>query len=457
MAITLTGTGGLFTRLGKIGKAIRDINTFQGTTAPAFISGIMGQYDSLRPAVADVPPLQSKVQGDVALILPTLQAVARETLYQMVLADTPSASLSLETQLRELVRQMNGGPTTVKASTVGLSVGSLSIGSPSWNGVLVTSTKRGDGLVQELIIPEVGRLVCSQDSQTGGATAGNEVFTYTGEPASTSAWDSGWPEGSGAATSLTAIDGGEDAGLNLLTNSDFETFVSNTPSRWVLGGAYAGTLVRESTAQFFDGAKSVEFVGDATTNLQMEQTFADSINGTSSVLFPERSYAINLWLKVNSVPAAGVITVSLVDGSGTVINDSQGTANSFTISAPGLTTSWASRTGVFRLPRVLPDVVKLRIRATTAISSGTSVFMDRAAMGSMVTLYAGGPLAAIFSGSSKFIGGDGWEITATNDRGGATLGSTFQALFDRLFGTRQLGILLPSAGSPTIADTLITS
>ena len=39
MAVTLTGDGGLFTRLGRIIKAIRNLNGFRGTTPPAYGSG----------------------------------------------------------------------------------------------------------------------------------------------------------------------------------------------------------------------------------------------------------------------------------------------------------------------------------------------------------------------------------------------------------------------------------
>jgi hypothetical protein len=81
-------------------------------------------------------------------------------------------------------------------------------------------------------------------------------------------------------------------------------------------------------------------------------------------------------------------------------------------------------------------------------------------------------MAAIFSGqtTAPFIAntsasappgtpgnGDGFILTATNNYGGASNLSTWQQLFERLFGMRALGLVLPSSGGPTIADSLIST
>jgi hypothetical protein len=152
---------------------------------------------------------------------------------------------------------------------------------------------------------------------------------------------------------------------------------------------------------------------------------------------------------IRGVPIFRAHTRNLsADHTGTAVNLVGGLLDQGTSTAPYVKNA---------LPRVLPATVRLRVRVSTAISSGTNIFIDRLAMGTISALYTGGPGAAIFSGNVPFIQGDGWNVTTTNDRGGSSNMGTFQALFDRLFNMRALGLLLPSSGLPTIADTLISA
>lgn len=213
------------------------------------------------------------------------------------------------------------------------------------------------------------------------------------------------------------------------------------------GGTYTPATTTAGSANAFIG-RAVEFDSDGSQLTTLNQPV------TLSAL---SQYAFNLWMLADVVPAAGVITVDLVDGiGGTVITDEQGTSSSFTITCSGLSTSFAARNGVFRTPRVMPDKVYLRIRISTAVSSGTSIFFDHASLVQMTELYTGGPSAAIFSGKSPFYAGDTqvtpdyFTITTTNDRAGS-----FQEWFNRNFDMASLGLLLPSASSGTISDSLI--
>lgn len=190
----------------------------------------------------------------------------------------------------------------------------------------------------------------------------------------------------------------------------------------------------------------------------MTQQLNNASTGTAGTVQPLTSYAVNLALKVDVVPAAGVLTIDLIDGNSNVIQDAQGNNNSFAVTLSGATTSWVFHSGVFRMPRALPAAMFLRIRLSTGLSSGSNLFIDHLAMGALTRLYNGGPGRAIFSGNANFISGDGWDMTTTNDFGGSSNLATFQWLFERLFGMRSLGLLLPSAvSSPSIGDTLITS
>lgn len=216
------------------------------------------------------------------------------------------------------------------------------------------------------------------------------------------------------------------------------------------GGTFTPSTVSGGSANAFVG-KAIEFDSDGSQ--------LTTINRLVS-LQPLKQYAFNCFILADVVPAAGVITIDLVDGiGGSVIADAQATNNSFTITCSGLSTSFAARNGAFRTPRVLPPIVYLRIRISTAVSGGTSIFIDHAALTEMSELYVGGPWAQIFSGSSPFTKGDTqitpdyFTIAAANNGVGL-----FQQYFERNFSMREKGLLLPSnaAAGETIDDALIS-
>lgn len=460
MTILLTGAGGLFTRLGKIGKVADRMRVYQGTTLPTNISEVMAQYDTLRTAVGDVPAADIASRSAVSQIMQTLTADAQNTLLSMVLADKPSVSATPAAALQELINQMRTAVASVKTCAITATAAAFSTPvANAGNGVMVVSTKRGDGLVQENTIPEVCYVTCTTDNQTGGATLGQETFSYVGEPLVTDVWSDQYPNGSGQTTPLTAIDASvyQSATGNLLNNGDMESFTSNLPAGWAALVGVAGTDYLKSTAQVFDGAASLQYAGGATLT-SLTQQF-NAAGGTTAALQPDTVYVLNFWSKVDVVPAAGVLTVDLVDATPTTINDDQAVANTQAFTLSGFTTSFVAKSVVFRTPRSLPSTVKLRVRISTALSGGSNLFIDRMALTPASVLYPGGPVAAIFSGqtTAKFIAGDGFVLTTTNDYGGASNLSTFQQLFERLFGMRALGLLLPSNGAPTIADTLIST
>jgi hypothetical protein len=213
----------------------------------------------------------------------------------------------------------------------------------------------------------------------------------------------------------------------------------------VTNGTTGGTLTPGTTTtgstHVYSGGKALEFDSDGSQLTAIWQRLTN--------LKSQTSYAFNGWFKTDSVPAAGVLTVDLYDGSA-VINDDEGTANSFTIAATGLTTSYVASNGVFRLPRVVPPVIYLRIRISTGVSNTSSVFIDHCALGEARELYDGGPVAALFAGADHFAVGDTFTIAVTNDRAGS-----FQEWFERWFDMRAKGLLLPSDGTGSIADSLI--
>lgn len=461
MALTFTGTGGMFTRIGKMLKVGYTLTPYEAGI-PALFDEIFNQYLTSLENVGGAVQVQADQATRIASgVMGFITQTAGATVQGMVLADQGSQSTSVQQSLQETIRQMKVGGYYVTPNAIGVSQAAL----PNFtgNGVLVMTTKRGDGLVQENSIPEVLRVTCTADSYTGGATQGREQFGVAGQPASAGTWDYDYPTGSGAAQSATAVSSSEDANTsgNLLTNGDFEGWTGSGPTStldyWTLGTGAWGTDIQQNTTDPNLGTYALEFVAGTATATTLYQEFGDTTTGTAATMTAYRSYAVNLWLrKLSGTISAGVLRVALVDDSGTVLNDGQGVANSFDVTLSGLTTSYVAYNGTFRLDADPPAVVRLQLRLTTNLAGG-NVLADDICLAPVTNFYQGGPGFAVFSGATPFVTGDAWNVTVTNDYGGASYLGTFQTGFDRIFNMKALNLLLPSTGSNLIANTLITA
>jgi hypothetical protein len=263
MAIPLVGTSGLFTRLGTIGGLISDCNHFQNTTLPADVALTLAQYATSEPLIDGMSPTLLQTQQSAAQqLIQFYQQLAVNTLNTMANADVPQTNAtSILLSLQLLISQMLTSGDSVLKQTVGFT--STPYGTNVGNGVLVGSAYRPDGLQQETLLAESVKILCTQDS-TIGLPPGQEQFSITGLPAESNplAWD--WPLGSSSNISIQAIP--PKGGQNFTANGDMELWtVPNTPNNWAIVAGTAGTQVLESTAQFYTGLASLQFVGDGTT------------------------------------------------------------------------------------------------------------------------------------------------------------------------------------------------
>jgi len=477
LAVTLTGTGGLFTRIGRIAFAIKSANLYLGNTdlsagglkaAGVSTTDILAQFASALQNVPDgITQQRDALRQTLAGWKSQLQFYARSTVIEQVHADANLTEKSIGAAIKELIRQMIGGGTLyaadndVDASVV--SGSSAAVATNTGTGGLAISVVRPDGRTNDLLLAEVMEAICVSDSQLAGSTtARREVFTVRGETAVSDqlGWD--WPAGSGVAATITATDSDQDASGNLLYGSHFDDFTTaNQPDYWgaALVGAY-GTDILEEASTVNRAGKALEFIGTGGAPLSsIAQVFdADSVavadSGTTTELEPNTVYCWGAWIRKSASLATGEIQVRLIDGSNATVNDDAGTANATTIANGTLTTSFALYTGFFRTPKVLPSTIKFNVRVSTALTSGESVFIDDLAFCEAVDLYGtgNGPWAAIFPGATNFILNDQFNVTIANDRGGE-----IQEWFERLFGMRSLGLQLPndSGGTESIADSLI--
>lgn len=496
ITIPLTGAGSLGVRLGHQFGRIADDLSLQGGTAttnvtsgasyPAGFSAIEADFaagTALKQIPDGIYTTLAAMQTAQGPTLTALGTLAQNTLKAMVSVDaygmttaTPFAQLtaiSLPAALQYLISQMNANSTTFNASTLALGA-QTAVGTPAGNPVIYGSTKTGQGLVQQYAYTETLTFACTSDSQTGGATAGNEPVSVTGQPQAASTMSPLWPAGSGVTASLSAVDGSKNypATGNLLQNSDFATVnTTNNPDNWTIVTGTAGTDIFSSPGNAYTtGGGALAFTGTAgavldcvTQSFNTAPTAIPSAGGTSYALLPDTVYLGNGWVKGSTTFAAGALAISLVDGTagiGTIINDDQAVANSvtFTLTSGGIAlgTSWQNINFAFRTPAILPATTpyRLRLRASTAITNGTTLYMGRFALTAVASpLYPGGPYYAVFSGNTRMIAGrapDTWTAAVTS-----TLG-VFQSYFQRTCNMNALGLIIPNTTSgPTVADSLV--
>ncbi len=498
MTVPLTGAGSLFSRIGTLGIILNDINALSG--GPLTVDGIASEVTAtLVTKIAAVEAdyaagtaQEALIQGAVSGLSGTalqvsfasyqdvhttfknaLKTLAQNTLIKMVQDDSTAAVTTLSQALTILIQQMVGASASVKANVPALGA-QTSVGSPVGTSKIIGTLATGKGTYSgvEYALAEVVRFVCSADAITGGATADQETFTVTGQTAETDplAWD--WPKGSGTTLTLQVVDPTQDnSGGNVLQNSgwDLWTTASQPPDNWnQLAGVRDTDYAKETSIVFASSPAALKIIGGTGLGVSLAQTFnttpltTPGAGGTAYNILTqtERNFIGNYWIKADVVPAAGVFTVDLIDGSGSVIADDAGTNNTFAVTLSGITTSYVNKSFVFRLPANVPTIVKLRVRASTAVSAGSNIYVDDLAFTPATGLYSttppyygSGPQFAIFRGATKPLAGDTWTEAVTISAAGAV-----QRLAQKFWNLATLGYALPSKAdaSETVADSVIS-
>lgn len=465
MAIPMTGPAGLFTRLGKLGLLLKQFKSYQTAQLDNMTNttnGVVAQYNAESDVQALMGSNYIQLLNSAADTLGSFtQNMGEQTVNRMCFRDQPQLNQNLQqtnllASLNEVIRQMNEQGDTVLAMTV---AGTVAAMVAYGNGVMNVSVRRAtDGAVQQNAFAEDVFFQCESDSYSGSSAAGNEAFSVNGTGSQSSVFAFDWPLGSNATANVSAIDGGSsnDSG-NFLTNSDFEDWANNVPDNYALTVGTPGTSISREASIVYSGDFACRLTGTGAAGTQVEllQEF-DNGGGTEGVLSPQSQYSFCLFLRRDgTIPAAGTVQIDLVDENGIVVSDDAGIANSLTVDCTLLSTVYTAYTAVFRTPAIMPETLSIRYRSN-ALTTARSVYLDRGSLGDMSLLYTGGPSVAVHSGSIPFLIGDYGYATITNSRGTAGTLSTFQTLFDQLFSLRSLDLILPSSGTPTVSDNLIS-
>jgi hypothetical protein len=458
--IQLTGSGSLFSRLGKIGVTINTINAFRGPSAAILTNNIDGQYATADQNLTDLLWTNlTTFQNAAGAFMRPLQQLAQNTVVQMVNNNMPQSDSSIQTALNYLINQMISYGQTVQNCTPSATAtySPLNYGNPN----VIYSVSAGDGTLCENIFSEVCTAQCTLDSQTQPLIAMHEPVQLNAQYSISDTFSWKFPVGSGVTVNLTPVSGLDSAAggmANWLTNSSFESWTvsANNPDSWVVQTGSAGVSVFQSTATFYDGLSSLQILGNGSELTTLIQPVATPVAGFASLpltVAPEQQFAVNLWLRVSSVPAQGVLQVAFTDSLGNVILDNKGASNQFSVSLTTLSaSSWKPFGAPFRLPRVLPSSLQIRLKLTTALSAGINLFVDRLALALMTQMYPGGPSLTVFSGNINMIVGDTFWFNIYNNYSPYH----FQNLFDILFNMKSLGFQLPSSAAPSIPDSLIS-
>lgn len=433
------------------------INESSGTTVPSLVTLISDQYESSdQNIITNLYQYLSSYQGSTQNFNPSIQSISQNTIIQMAADDSPQPNATLLNALQYLIAQMVAGSQSVLLSHVSsnYSANADNIGNPN---IVINLYDQNNNSLQ-MCFAERQIITCSQDSQSNSALAGSEIMLVQGQQAVTNSLSYQYPAGSGVSTRIQTVNGMQAGGglANWLINGSFETWTSaNIPATWHIGTGTPGTTVIQSSSIFYDGLYSMQFLGNGsemTAIYQQFSTVAGRFDITSSTIYPNSLICFNCWLRIGpSVPSSGVLQISLSNGTSPIL-DNSGSSNSESIILANLSTSWVPVSATFRTPNQLPSSgVFLSLALTTPLPSGYSVYIDRVSVCSMTQLYSGGPYISIFSGNTNLIQGNGFVANIANDYEGE-----FNILFDRLFGMRSLGLIIPYSATPTIPNSLIT-
>jgi hypothetical protein len=177
------------------------------------------------------------------------------------------------------------------------------------------------------------------------------------------------------------------------------------------------------------------------------------------LLKPRTPYAITVWVRDDGTgPAAGVLEVSLWDGTGNSIIADDGSNNctvAIDLTSVGSTyvASGAAFTGsgVVWTPSDLPATTEIAVHLTTALTDTRSVYIDEVVLQEATQPHGAGPQFALAAGGTDIVVEDKVTVKLAND----WANTNWVYWMDRIFGLYELGRWLPTAGAGTINDALI--
>ena len=450
MAINYTD---LFTRLGKVIGMLRDSNSKCNTIAQSDLDAVLAEYTA-EPAWAQ--SLSDQRTAFATALAPSVvtacKATGATTLVEQV--NDEGGPISPKTQARAmevLITAMGDDSESVEASTVSATITAGGSNTGTGAAAVTVVYTSSPSTTRQNVYDEDIILTCVKDSSSGLNYSGAEVWNYAGQ-APALEWQSEWPLGSGCVGSFqtcsaTVFQATVGPNKTLLLNGGFEeAFVSTVPLYWE---SVTGSALMSSTPTSARGDKALLVTGNGATQYKLRQKLGQSSAGVGlspGLLQPNTFYRVGAWLRRGAAATAGVIRISLQDGSGTVLD-------SVSVNCTSLTTSYAFYGFTYLTGDAIAANTAFVIESTTAVPNTETVYQDELVCCQMVEAYPSGPCFCVLAGPTNYAVNDTWTLAASNDRAGL-----FQQEFSRMFATiMQDRLQLPYSGSPTIADSLIST
>lgn len=453
MAVTLIGSNGLFTRLGKIFGMVADISTHQADVDTE-VQDILGEYsDADQYMLKGLGDIIESMQIQSAAPFTKLQAAAVNTVIEMVHADANLLNKTLRDSLIELIRQMESSADDVDGNVAVLSIDSVGA-SNTGNGTVVFSNSDHEGNILQNMRNEKIKLTCTTDRQVRG-TPGQEVFSVIGEYPVADIKNVSWPSGSGINSSVQVSDPAQNAmsghsGKNHLHNSDFEDFTTtNQPDNWSAVVGSIGTDIVEEGTVVYRGSKCLAFAADGSTLTAIDQDFGTT-GQTVAKLSPSTKYMISVRVSAESGVTTGTLRFSIKDNANNIVGSSNLDVTLSGVSTGG---TFDHFTKELNMPGKVPAGTKFVIEFTVAADNTKSIYIDDLALFPMTQFGGpGGPYVNVIPGSTAWVEDDVVTLDVSNPHTG-----DFAKHFDRFFSMYSMGLQLPydTGGTETISDALI--
>lgn len=446
MSLTYTGTDGLFQRISRAYKEYVRVMTAFGSALDSGVVDLFDEYSSGNDAIAveGLYTARDAFRSVPSSYLSTLVSISQKTMIEQVHRDVPLAQKTLTNALTEAIRQVKADGYYFTPPTISASLAQY--GSNYGDGTFVASMKNGYGDTLDMCFDEDIKFTCTSDSGSG-ATQYRETYSYVSEPSKPIS-DVNWPGGSGTSGTMSLFDAsGQD---DLLTNGGFDTWTNSAaaPSGWASVLGTFGTNITRSTDNK-RGTYSLALNSNGSALYGIKQQLS------TSLVEPNQVILMNLWAKIDTLDASGVVTFKLTDGNGTTLTNDASTSQSYTRNTNGnIGTSYTNITTSFQLPKVIPSTgVYFHIVFSTSPANSRVVTFDLVGLKEGTALYAGGPVVAGFSNATSNALRDYSTLTIANN---ATVNYWVKAL-DRFFDLRTKGLYFPTTGSTLINNSLLTA
>lgn len=271
-------------------------------------------------------------------------------------------------------------------------------------------------------------ITCIQDSDSLSGSPGSEQWRIEGEPSSNAAF--GWlSEGSGTGPTFTTL----SRRNNLITNGDFETWTgTNVLGSWTYATGAATTNWVQETSTVYIGDSALKVLGTgAVPTLTINQAAPTSLQ-------VKKRYVLGCWIKGDASTSAGSLVIKFT-GTGYT----EGSTEKIELNTTALqSTTWTHYKCFVNIPANIPSDFKIAISFTSSFNG--TCYIDDLVLG--VPTYHGGICYAVFEGQDKFINGDTFTLSVTNDDAGA-----FNKFFRKAFRFQ-----CPTSSTPTRDNSLTT-